>query len=415
MAFEETSWWDLTALTDRRISREELRAFLEPIVAETGGTFEVKGASSMTIARILAPERKGSISVLWDDCRIHPYKSADLLALCNGHPETDIGFAIWDEDERGDVITESECVDLERMIVRLAGRLAEHFDKSLFFYDQSDAIYSADEMIQLAREGKQRDESWAYKLARAKQLRQDQIVREGFAEMNIPYEPPAPLRSTSREERRKPKPPPINFVLATPEERAQAVERARQLVEQIVFDEVIADPVAGSVLVGPAAVVVVPGEGVCRPEWALWMRFSKSHDASHVVIFGERMSDQQVEELREDPFIPAHTQTELYDFLLTISSLHNRYVKPNEAMRSKVLALAAPPISRVRYWDGKAYEGIILRLDERRAMLNIAGGEYQLFDIQRDLSEVILPERASMSVNRDGKVLILETAGNGRS
>ncbi|HEV3158334.1 MAG TPA: hypothetical protein VGZ00_13400 [Candidatus Baltobacteraceae bacterium] len=415
MAFEESSWWNLIALTDRRISRDELRVFLESIVAETGGTFEVEGASSMTVARILAPERKGSISVLWRDRRIHLVKRADLVALANGHPETDITFAISDTDEHDDVITESECEDLERMIVRLAGQLTEHFHKSLFFYDQSGAVYSSDEMIQLAREGKQRDESWAYKLARAKQLRQDQIVREGFAEMNIPFEPPAPLRSTSREERRKPKPPPINVVPATPEERVHAVERARQLVEQIVLDEVITDPVAGSVVVGPIALVVVPGEGLEWEEWGSWMRCSKAHDASHVVIFGERMSDRQVEELRHDPFIPAHTPSELYDFLLTISSLHNRYVKPNEAMRSKVLELAAPPISRVRYWDGKAYQGIILRLDERHAMLHIAGGDYQLFDIQRDLSEVILPERASMSINSDGKVLILETAGKGRS
>ncbi|HEV3157865.1 MAG TPA: hypothetical protein VGZ00_11005 [Candidatus Baltobacteraceae bacterium] len=421
MAFEESSWWNLTALTDRRISREEIRVFLEPIVTETGGSldFEDHGIWSNKVADILGPQRKGDITVFWHDCGTHqspnPNNLADLVALCNGHPETRISFAIGDTNEHGGVITESECVDLERMIVRLVGQLTEHFDKCFIFHDQSGAVYSSDEMIQLAREGKQRDESWAYRLARAKQLRQDQIVREGFAEMNIPYEPPAPLRSTSREERRKPKPPPINFVLATPEERAQAVEQARQIIEQIVFDEVIADPVAGSVLVGPAAVVVVPGEGVCRPEWALWMRFSKSHDASHVVIFGERMSDQQVKELREDPFIPAHTPTELYDFLLTISSLHNRYVKPNEAMRSKVLELAAPPISRVRYWDGKAYQGIILRLDERHAMLHVGGGEYQLFDIQRDLSEVILPERTSMSVNRDGKVLILETAGKGRS
>jgi hypothetical protein len=423
MAFEESSWFDLTALTDRRISREELRAFLEPIITETGGRLDFEDEDddiwSNELAVIFAPQRKGDIAVFWHDCGTHPSSNpnnlADLVALCNGHPETRISFRISDTDEHDDVISESECVDLERMIVRLAGRLTEHFGKCFIFHDQSHAIYSSDEMIQLVREGKQRDESWPYKLARAKQLRQDQIVREGFAKYGFPFEPPAPLRSPTREERRKPKPPTIKIVPATPEERAQAVERTRQLVEQMVLDEVIADPVAGSVVVGSAAVVVVPGEGPTRPEWGLWMQCSKARDLGHVIIFGERMSDRQAEELREDPFISARTPGELYDFLLTISSVHDRYVKPNDAMRSKVLELAAPPISRVKYWDGKAYQGIILRVDERLAMLHIAGGEYQLFDIQRDLSEVILPERASMSINRDGKVLILETVGKGRS
>ncbi|HEV3156684.1 MAG TPA: hypothetical protein VGZ00_05000 [Candidatus Baltobacteraceae bacterium] len=50
MVIEESSWLDLDALTDRRISREEIRAFFAPIVAKTGETFEVKGASSNTVS-----------------------------------------------------------------------------------------------------------------------------------------------------------------------------------------------------------------------------------------------------------------------------------------------------------------------------------------------------------------------------
>jgi hypothetical protein len=417
MAFDQRAWWDLRAITDLRISREELRAFLAPIVASTGGTIEANDdpAWLVSIAKIFAPQRKGSISVLWRDFGTHPQERADLVSLCNGHAERGISFSVRDTDEDGKVITDSECYDLEHMVVGLAAQLAEHFDKRLIFYDQSDTVYSSDEMIQLARDGKQRDESWAYKLARSQELRQDQTIREGFAKLGLPYTPTPPLRGPTREERRVPKPPPIQVPPVTPEERAQAVERARQLVEEIVDGEVIADPEAGSVLVGSAAVVIVPGIGLARFEYGLLTRCIGDHERGHVIVFGDQMIDQQIDELREDKFISARSRAELYDFFLRVQSLHDRFVKPTDEMRSKVRELNTPPIERVRFWDGKAHQGVVLRLSERYAMLYISHGEYQIFDIQQDLQGTLLPERASISVDQNGKVLMFEATGQGRS
>jgi hypothetical protein len=184
MAFDEPGWWTLYGVTDERIPRAALREFLVPIVEKTAGRLldeEPQGFETPwrnAVARFFGPDAEGWLSVSWHDCGTKPTpipnECADLVYLCNGHPETAITISILRGRPDGVSLTMPEArKSLEKMecaLANIGGMLAERFP-SLVFYDESGAFYSSTEMIALSVEGKQRDQSWGYKFARARALR----------------------------------------------------------------------------------------------------------------------------------------------------------------------------------------------------------------------------------------------------
>jgi hypothetical protein len=187
MAFTEPGWWTLESVTDERIPRAALREFLVPIVEKTAGKFHDEEPHDFdtpwcnAVATIYGPDAEGLLSISWHDCGTKPTpfpnESADLVYLCNGHPETAITISILAGTPDGVSFLKPEArKSLEKMefaLVNIGGMLAERFP-SLVFYDQSGALYSATEMISLTIENKQRDESWGYRVARARALRSAQ-------------------------------------------------------------------------------------------------------------------------------------------------------------------------------------------------------------------------------------------------
>jgi len=187
MAFTEPGWWTLNSITDERIPRAALREFLVPIVQKTAGElhdeephgFETPWCN--TVATLDGPDAEGWIPIMWHDCGTEPTpipnECADLVYLCNGHPETTITIGILSSKPDGMSFLEPEArSSLEKMehaLVNIAGMLAERFP-SLIFYDDSGAMYSSTEMMALTIAYKQRDESSAYKFARARALRSAQ-------------------------------------------------------------------------------------------------------------------------------------------------------------------------------------------------------------------------------------------------
>ncbi|HEV3157008.1 MAG TPA: hypothetical protein VGZ00_06630 [Candidatus Baltobacteraceae bacterium] len=189
LAFEDSSWWTLDAVTKERIDRATLREFLVPIVKQTEGKFyddEPNGLAtqwSNTVAKLTGPDREGYLRIRWHDCGTKPTpvpnECPDLIFLCKGSPETVISLSISAQRPDGVYLTRPEAraslEKMERALVNIAGVVAQRFP-SLIFFDRSTAIYSSKEMIELSIERKQREESWGYSLSRARAL---QLEKDG--------------------------------------------------------------------------------------------------------------------------------------------------------------------------------------------------------------------------------------------
>ncbi|HEV3156944.1 MAG TPA: hypothetical protein VGZ00_06310 [Candidatus Baltobacteraceae bacterium] len=189
MAFEDSWWWNLAGVTKERIDRATLREFLVPIVKQTDGKFfdeephglETQGTN--IVAKLTGPDREGWLWISWHDCGTEPTpipnERPDLIFLCNGNPETVISLEISDTRPDGVYLTKPEAraslEKMERALVNIAGVVAQRFP-SLVFFDPSTAYYSSKEMIELSIERKQREESWGYKVSRARAL---QLEKDG--------------------------------------------------------------------------------------------------------------------------------------------------------------------------------------------------------------------------------------------
>ncbi|HEV3156406.1 MAG TPA: hypothetical protein VGZ00_03605 [Candidatus Baltobacteraceae bacterium] len=185
---DEEGAWTLNAVTDERISHEDLRKFLAPIVEKTAGEFVPADSTAgfatayhKEIATIVGPDSEGELSFFWLDCGTDPSpvpnECADLVYLCNGHPETQISIHISSMRPDGVYLSTPEArgslEKMERALVNVAGILAHRWP-SLVFYDGSEAIYSSGEMKALSIAGKSRDDSWGYRLGQARSLRDAQ-------------------------------------------------------------------------------------------------------------------------------------------------------------------------------------------------------------------------------------------------
>ncbi|HEV3156156.1 MAG TPA: hypothetical protein VGZ00_02300 [Candidatus Baltobacteraceae bacterium] len=174
--FTHEPWWTLDMVTSRRISAQEVRDLLAEIVAEDGGELTIEDPAGVRLAEI-EPDGLGPIGVYWDDCGTKPTpfpnERADLLRLCGGDIQTSIALVILGLNADWDDLNASEFPDMERRQLRIAARFAERYP-GLIFLDDSQTIYQDREIIDLAKTGKLREESWPFSLTRARVLREKQ-------------------------------------------------------------------------------------------------------------------------------------------------------------------------------------------------------------------------------------------------
>ncbi|HEV3157537.1 MAG TPA: hypothetical protein VGZ00_09360 [Candidatus Baltobacteraceae bacterium] len=194
--FKHELWWKLNMVTPQRISAQQVLDLLAEIVAEDGGTFTIEDPEGTPLAEI-EPDGAGPIKVFWRDCGTTPTPfpngRADLVRLCGGNIQTRISIAILGLTADYDDLSESEFPDMERRLLRIAACFAERYP-GLIFLDDTQTIYQDREIIDLAKTGKLREESWQFALTRARVLREKQEFDKAIQLLT----PPSPETSGNR-------------------------------------------------------------------------------------------------------------------------------------------------------------------------------------------------------------------------
>ncbi len=87
-----------------------------------------------------------------------------------------------------------------------------------------------------------------------------------------------------------------------------------------------------------------------------------------------------------------------------------------QLMAARALGAETPPNvsspSAVQPWDGKAHTGSVVHVDENTAAQHVGRGNYQVYDVQRDLGGTMPPQGVrDVSIDRQGNVGIPHSPG----